>query len=127
YNHINSLQHTGVCCLITTPMDYKHIPQDDGTRTGSTGSTIEAGKTTAIIAYITVIGLVIALIMNGDKKNPCAAYHIRQSLGLMLTSFAVSVVSMIPFVGWLLGIVAAFALLYMWIMGIMGAANGREK
>lgn len=45
----------------------------------------------------------------------------------MLTSFAVSVVSMIPFVGWLVGIVAAFVLLYMWIMGVMSAANGQEK
>lgn len=108
-------------------MEHKHNTQGGDNRPGSTGSTIEEGKATAIIAYITVIGLVIALVMNGDKKNPFAAYHIRQSLGLMLTSFAVSVVSMIPFVGWLVGIVAAFVLLYMWIMGVMSAANGQEK
>lgn len=32
-------------------------------------SYIEEGKTIAIISYITVIGLIIALILNNDKKN----------------------------------------------------------
>ena len=88
---------------------------------------MEDGKNIAIIAYLTIIGLVIALIMNGDKKNSFASYHIRQSLGLMLTAFAVSVVSIIPFIGWLVGIAASLALLYMWIMGLMNAINGHEK
>lgn len=39
-------------------------------------SYIEEGKTIAIISYITVIGLIIALILNNDKKNLFAAYHI---------------------------------------------------
>lgn len=88
---------------------------------------MEDGKTMALIAYLTIIGLVVALVMNSDKKNSFAAYHIRQSLGLMLTAFAVSVVSVIPFIGWLIGIVAFFGLLYMWVMGLMNAVNGHEK
>jgi uncharacterized membrane protein len=85
------------------------------------------GKTIAIIAYITLIGFVVALIMNNDKKLPLASFHIRQSLGLMLTGFAIGMIGIIPFIGWLINIVAIFFLLYMWIMGLINAINGREK
>lgn len=97
------------------------------TTQGSTTAAIEEGKTIAIIAYLTLIGLVIALVMNGDKKNTYATYHIRQSLGLMLSGLAVSLVSWIPLLGWLVGIIAMFVLLYMWIIGLINAVNGKEK
>ena len=47
--------------------------------------TIEAGKTMSVVAYLTVIGSLIALITNSDKKNPFVAFHVRQGLGLCLT------------------------------------------
>jgi len=47
--------------------------------------TIEEGKTISIVAYLTIIGSIIALIMNNDKKNKFAAFHVRQGLGLCLT------------------------------------------
>lgn len=90
-------------------------------------STIEEGKTIAIVSYLTLIGLIAALIMNGDKKNSFAAFHIRQSLGLMLTSLAIFLVNVIPFIGWIIGIIASVLLLYLWIMGLMSAVNGQEK
>ena len=43
------------------------------------------GKNIAIIAYITIIGLIIAFVMNNEKKDHFASYHIKQSLGLGLT------------------------------------------
>jgi len=42
-------------------------------------STIDEGKTIAIISYLTLIGLLIAFIMNNDKKNEFAKFHIGQS------------------------------------------------
>ncbi|TDN95413.1 hypothetical protein DET49_1018 [Salegentibacter sp. 24] len=39
-------------------------------------------KTIAIIAYLTVIGLVVAFVLNNDKRNEFASFHIKQSLGL---------------------------------------------
>lgn len=41
----------------------------------------EKGKTTAITAYITPIGFIIALFMNMDDKHKLASFHIRQALG----------------------------------------------
>ncbi|GAA4446894.1 membrane protein [Ravibacter arvi] len=93
----------------------------------SANQTVEEGKTTALISYLTIIGLVVALVLNNDKKNAFASFHIRQSLGIMLTGFAVGLVSWVPFIGWLLGLVAFFVLIYMWISGLLYAINGKEK
>lgn len=49
-------------------------------------NTVEEGKTIAIISYITWIGTIIAFIMNNDKKNPFASFHIRQMVGLSILS-----------------------------------------
>ncbi len=85
------------------------------------------GKNIAIIAYITIIGLIIAFVMNNEKKESFASYHIKQSLGLALTGLALGIIGMIPILGWLINIVGIFVLLYMWIVGLMNAINGNEK
>lgn len=47
-----------------------------------------SGKTIAIVSYMTIVGTLIALTMNGDAKSEFASFHIRQSLGLSITFFA---------------------------------------
>lgn len=88
---------------------------------------VNEGKTIATIAYITIIGLIIAFVMNNEKKNAFASYHIKQSLGLALTGLALGVIGMIPILGWIINIFGIFVLLYMWIMGLVNAINGQEK
>lgn len=85
------------------------------------------GKTIAIIAYLTLIGLLIAFVMNTDKKNGFAQYHIKQSLGLALTGIALSVVNIIPFLGWIVSIIGFFVIIYMWISGLLNAINQNKK
>jgi uncharacterized membrane protein len=88
-------------------------------------------KTAAIVAYITLIGFVVAVILHGNKKTQLGAYHLRQSLGLMLlwvVSFFVNVVlGFIPFVGWLVALAIWAGLLVLWVMGLLAAANGEMK
>lgn len=50
---------------------------------------IESGKTIAIVSYILIIGVPIAMSMNGEHKNKFARFHIRQSLGLSITFISV--------------------------------------
>lgn len=88
---------------------------------------VEEGKTIAIIAYITIFGLLIAFVMNNDKKNPFAAYHLRQSLGLGVTGLALSVINVIPILGWLISILGSIFLIILWVMGLVSALNGQEK
>lgn len=87
---------------------------------------IAEGKNTAIIAYITLIGLIIAFVQNAEKKNAFAAYHIRQSLGLICTGFALAIVNIIPVLGWLISILGMLTLLILWVMGLLNAVNGKE-
>lgn len=85
------------------------------------------GKNIAMIAYITIIGLIIAFVMNNEKKNEFARFHIRQSLGLALSGLALGIIGMIPILGWIVYFVGIFILLYMWIVGLMNAINSKEK
>lgn len=85
------------------------------------------GKNMAIIAYITIIGLIIAFVMNNDKKNSFASYHIKQSLGMALTGLSLGIIGLIPILGWLINILGIFILLYMWVMGLMNAINEKES
>ena len=39
------------------------------------------GKTTAVVAYITIIGTIIAYFMNLEPKDRLASFHIRQAFG----------------------------------------------
>ena len=88
---------------------------------------VNEGKNIAIIAYITIIGLIIAYVMNNDKKDAFATYHIKQSLGLAATGLALGIVGMIPILGWIINILGIIVLLYMWVMGLMNAINGKES
>ncbi len=90
-------------------------------------SNVEEGKTIAIISYLTVFGLIIAFVLNNDKKNSFASYHIRQSLGIGLTGLALSIVGVIPLLRWIVSIVGAILLVVMWIQGLLSALSGQEK
>jgi len=53
--------------------------------------TIDEGKSAAITSYILIVGVLIALSMNSENKNPFASFHIRQGLGLTLTFITLGV------------------------------------
>ena len=88
-------------------------------------------KTTAIVSYLTLIGFIIAVLMHSTKKTRLGAYHLRQSLGLMLAAiavaFSVALMAFIPIIGWLAGLAAWLGVLALWVMGLLAAINGEEK
>lgn len=96
----------------------------------------DPGKTVALLSYITLIGLIIAFVMNGDQKNKSelGAFHLRQALGIYLTSFSMMIASlifiMIPFIGWIISILinlCYIGIFIFWIMGFIGAINENKK
>jgi uncharacterized membrane protein len=87
---------------------------------------VKEKNTTAIIAYLTFIGLIIAFVMNNEKKEPFASYHIRQSLGLVLTSLVLSFINVIPVLGWIISLLGFLLLIYMWIVGLINAIKSKE-
>lgn len=78
------------------------------------------GKNVAIIAHITLIGWIIALVMNNGNKNELASFYIRQMLGLMIISF---LLYFIPHVGWVLNL----GLIALWVISLIGALEGQKK
>lgn len=73
-------------------------------------------KTTGIVAYLTWIGLLIA-VLAGDKDG--AKFHVNQALVI----FLFSLLSLIPCIGWIWGIF----MIVCWFMGIIAAINEEEK
>lgn len=81
----------------------------------------------AIVAYLTIIGLIVAFIVNNQKKDELVTYHIKQSLGLCLCGFVLFVVGLVPLLGWILSFLGSLLLLYVWIIGLIHAINARKK
>ena len=73
-------------------------------------------KTTGIVAYLTWIGWLIALLA-GDKEG--AKFHINQALVILLFSL----LSIIPCIGWIWGIF----MIVCWFIGLIAAINEEEK
>ena len=88
---------------------------------------IDKSKNTAIIAYLTIIGSIIAIFMNQEEnKSEFASFHIRQAFGLFLSFFLLGY-----FVGYANSWTAtsAFYIFYfiLWIYGFLGALQGEKK
>jgi len=73
-------------------------------------------KTTSIVAYLTWIGLLIAILL-GDREG--AKFHVNQALVIWLFGL----LGAIPCVGWIWGIFCFICA----IIGFISALNGTEK
>jgi uncharacterized membrane protein len=84
------------------------------------------GKNIAIISYLTIIGAIIAIFMNLEKKNTFAAFHIRQALGIFISFFLIGY-----FIGyfdsWMIS--SAFYIFYfiLWVYGFLGVLQGQQN
>ncbi|MEM6514971.1 MAG: YtxH domain-containing protein [Bacteroidota bacterium] len=78
------------------------------------------GKNVAIIAHITLIGWIIALVMNSSNKTEFGSFYIRQVLGIILLALVLSIIPFVNLIGWILALV-------MWIMSLISSLNGEMK
>ena len=62
----------------------------------------DSGKTIAIIAHITFIGWIVAIIMNSSNKTEIGSFYIRQTLGIWIFMM---LLGLVPVVGCLAGVV----------------------
>lgn len=91
-------------------------------------------KTTGIIAYVTFIGMIVA-ICSAYKGDEDIKFHINQSLAIWLTAvvggFVCAVMGFIPIVGSLIGSLLSTAISIFcfacMIMGIINANNEEKK
>lgn len=81
-----------------------------------------SGKTTAVIAYLTFIGLIFAFYMNRDDKFEFATWHIKNMFGLVLGQFAVTFFWNYDYYLLLYGI-----MLVLWLFCLMMAVLGKKQ
>ena len=78
------------------------------------------GKNVAIIAHITLIGWIIAIVMNSSNKTDYGSFYVRQVLGIMLLGFVCGLIPVVNLIAWILPVA-------MWIMSLIGALSGEKK
>ncbi|MCP3931578.1 MAG: hypothetical protein GY705_21035 [Bacteroidetes bacterium] len=94
---------------------------------GNSGGGSMSPKVIAIIAHVTIIGWIVALILNNQNRSSIATYYIRQTLGIYLILFAARFVMIVPFIGWLAGMAGIIVAFILWIISLLGAVNDEEK
>jgi uncharacterized membrane protein len=81
------------------------------------------GKNTVMAAVAYVVFFIP--LLTEDKDDPFVKFHVKQGMALFVLWFTLGIVSMVPFIGWvvpilMLGVIALMAI------GITGALKGQQ-
>ena len=76
------------------------------------------------IAYITIIPAILFLILAPYNQKPFVKFHAFQCLGLALVWICLSIIGIIPILGWIILLLGSLALLVVWVMSIIKASQG---
>lgn len=90
-------------------------------------------KTTAIVAYITLIGWIVAYLAykKSEEKSTLVNYHLGQSLGIIIISIVLSIISgiilaIIPSLASIFYVISLIPFILM-LLGIITASNETER
>ncbi|MCH2033538.1 MAG: hypothetical protein MK202_08480 [Tenacibaculum sp.] len=89
-------------------------------------TSVEEGKTLALISHFWFIGTVIAWILNLKKQNEFTRFYVRQMLGWDLLAFLNGwlIYSFLGgFIKWIIGVI----LVLFWIISFIGCLSGDKK
>jgi uncharacterized membrane protein len=81
-------------------------------------------RTVAIVSYLTIIGFIAAIVIHMNNKTRVGTFHLRQTLGLVVTGVAAGVCSVVPILGWIVWIVVTLGLVVLWLLGLLSALRG---
>lgn len=80
------------------------------------------------MAVLCYLGILLIIPLLTDAKNEAfVKYHLKQGIVLLIAGVAIGVISWIPVIGWLVGMVGGIVMFVLWLMGIIAAASGEEK
>ena len=100
--------------------DLKKLADTPDTTANYSAADIAENKGMAILCYLGILWLIPFL---AKKDSPFVKYHLNQGLLVLILGIAVAIISWIPVVGWLCGVVV-FALA---IIGIVNVVNGKVQ
>ncbi len=84
------------------------------------------GKTIAIIAYLTFIGLIIAALINNSKRSDLGTYHIRNMIGISLLSTVITLLSWTGLLTLLTNVLFTILGVF-WLIGLIIAVRGEKQ
>lgn len=88
--------------------------------------TFKDGKTTGILSYITIIGLLYAWYTNKQNNNYFTSFHVRQSIGLHILYFANKFI-VYGYFGATAGSIGRIGVLILFVLGIISAVQEELK
>lgn len=84
----------------------------------------EDNKAMGILAYLSILCLIPFF---AAKESKFAQYHAQQGLFLFIIELIISVVGIIPILGWIVSAVGGIFVFILSIVGIINALNGQAK
>ena len=83
-------------------------------------------KIISIVAYMTLIGWLVAYVLNNPKTDQ-ASFHLRQALGVNLLFLASGICFIIPIIGWIAGFLGYLLGAILWILGLIYAIQEEQS
>jgi uncharacterized membrane protein len=83
------------------------------------------GKAKAILAHITIIGWVIALILNMKDRDEFASFYIRQYLGIMIAGLLGNLI--LNLMNTTAAMVWGVIILIAWLMSLVSAITDKKN
>ncbi len=78
----------------------------------------------ALLSYIGILFLVPLLVV---KEDELVKFHVKQGITLFIAELITGVVSKVPFIGWLIGLVGGLIWLVLSIIGILNVLSGKRQ
>ncbi|HEA29965.1 MAG TPA: hypothetical protein ENH91_08220 [Leeuwenhoekiella sp.] len=87
---------------------------------------LKSGKLIAVVAYATIIGTIIAIFMNLERKNAFARFHIRQAFGIFILFYLFGIL-VSNFDSWFISMPFFLFFAVLWGFGLLNAIQGVAK
>lgn len=114
------------CPICGEPAGAKAKAPDNSNRTEMfTPEDRERTRWLSALCYLNFIFIIIALLLEPNSKF--LRYHINQSILLYVLVMASAVVMIVPFIGWIAGVIGSVATVVFTIMGIVRAINREAR
>lgn len=81
------------------------------------------GKLFAALGYLVWIVALIGILMEPYKNEKFVRHHAMQALGLWVVGAAAGIITMVPYVGWIVGPILYIAIFVFAVMGCIKAFN----
>jgi len=85
---------------------------------------IENNKFIAALSYF---GLLVLIPLLAKRDSPYCQFHAKQGLVLLIGWVLLSFISVIPILGWIVGILGVIFLFVLFIMGLVNSLGGEAK